>query len=708
VMPVGNRLLLSIASAVTLCSGAACLDVTSVRSACNSSVNEASPPSPVDAKPLAIHSNRTLTNDECWVVQDLEIDNGVLIQTNGHKLSIVAFGNFTIKGQAVIQSFDVTQLASMLVKPPKPSKTHRGHAWNPRSTGAAQKQGEPGGTGDTGTQGTPGVDGQDASDIRIYVSGNAKGKLAILNFGSNGGPGGDGGDAGDGGTGEQGGKSTSVENHIGWPCNCTFYTCGSGPGYGGRGGNGGPGGIAGPGGRGGNGGTVNLWILGDSQAFQITDLSASAGKPGEPGIPGKGGVKGCQGFGGLGGPACFGMETVRGCDGCAGSNGADGAVQLLRLGKDGNNNMKWFPFLQASDQSVAEDECKDFGNTPSVEPSANEQIHDLWDLLSPTFNQLTSRKVTVTGGGEAYTVELKHQSTKWEDMLEKTTYTFTQTPPVAPADCTSFPPRPSIDCMRSFAINDQNQLSNATDRLRFLVSSLNLYAEEMSRKSVLVNAIEAQLGAPLPLEASGVYFKWPHVFTDSGLKITYTKMDDELLSRLARTTQLLLDKIRVAIGSPNTGKIAFICSQAGFEAAGFTIDQLSPSFPSLEVSTGGPTHLYGSTGDFGYSMQLKSSNNHSYMDLKDGVVPPVSTGSKAFCNYTERIRKLQFDSYSCLGPDATKRFVTVLRNPLYHPSSSVFFFNLLYLESFFKSENLAGFDIDAVKLVTQPDCIDFP
>jgi hypothetical protein len=68
---------------------------------------------------------------------------------------------------------------------------------------------------------------------------------------------------------------------------------------------------------------------------------------------------------------------------------------------------------------------------------------------------------------------------------------------------------------------------------------------------------------------------------------------------------------------------------------------------------------------------------------------------------------IQFDSYACMGDGGTKNLLA-LRNPLYHPSSSVFFFDLLYLESFFKSENLTGFDIDAVALVSKPDCIDYP
>ena len=66
-----------------------------------------------------------LTQSTTWVASNLNIDDGALIVTNGHPLTILVLGDLKINGSATILSFDPAAQATSSGVPAKASRALR-------------------------------------------------------------------------------------------------------------------------------------------------------------------------------------------------------------------------------------------------------------------------------------------------------------------------------------------------------------------------------------------------------------------------------------------------------------------------------------------------------------------------------------------------------------------------------------------------------
>ena len=213
----------------------------------------------------------------------LALPKDSVIVTDGFNLSLKAKRGIRIDGVSTIRSFN---------------------------SGPHQEQKFPLTT--AGAKGFDGARGRDAGSVQIEISGEAKGRLRIFNFGEDGAPGGPGGPGLPGLNGARGQNGADG-----------FLNCRSGGGNGSQGSAGRPGGAGGSGGPGGAGGNITITGSADVSAFAL-EYDMSAGQSGRGGAGGEGGAGGRGGEGGSGSAFCGGGRA--GPPGPSGATGDSGST----------------------------------------------------------------------------------------------------------------------------------------------------------------------------------------------------------------------------------------------------------------------------------------------------------------------------------------------------------------------------------------------
>lgn len=221
-----------------------------------------------------------------WDYDSVLVPANTVIQTNGNDLFMHAKGDLTIEDDAIVRAFDYEAINENQALPVSvaPGRDGLGYTGSASGTGAEGRDGK---NGEVGHDGANGLPGKSAGKIKIVVDGKARGKLRVLNRGTDGQHGADGGAGGKGGNGEGGGPGSGSS---------LSYPGGRHMGSGGKGGDGAKGGNAGRGGDAGSGGSVTISVA-HNDRFILKELDVSGGKAGPNGSPGPGGSPGRAGGG---------------------------------------------------------------------------------------------------------------------------------------------------------------------------------------------------------------------------------------------------------------------------------------------------------------------------------------------------------------------------------------------------------------------------